>query len=49
MAYSTTTPDLQPEVRLGCVYRPQFAPERLAATAQAADEAGLDELWLWED
>ena len=49
MVYNTTTPDLQPEVRLGCVYRPQFAPERLAATAQAADEAGLDELWLWED
>ncbi len=36
-------------VRVGCVYRPQFAPERLAATAAAADAAGLDELWLWED
>ena len=36
-------------LRVGCVYRPQFAPERLAATATAADEAGLDELWLWED
>ena len=35
--------------RIGCVYRPQFAPERLAATAAAADQAGLDELWLWED
>jgi alkanesulfonate monooxygenase SsuD/methylene tetrahydromethanopterin reductase-like flavin-dependent oxidoreductase (luciferase family) len=31
------------------VFRPQFAPERLAATAAAADAAGLDELWLWED
>jgi alkanesulfonate monooxygenase SsuD/methylene tetrahydromethanopterin reductase-like flavin-dependent oxidoreductase (luciferase family) len=35
--------------RVGCVYRPQFAPERLAAAAAAADRAGLDELWLWED
>lgn len=40
---------LQPFPRIGCVYRPQFAPERLAATARIADEAGLDELWLWED
>lgn len=37
------------EVRLGCVYLPQFAPERLAATAAAADEAGVDDLWVWED
>lgn len=36
-------------VRLGCVYLPQFAPERIAPTARAADAAGLDELWLWED
>jgi alkanesulfonate monooxygenase SsuD/methylene tetrahydromethanopterin reductase-like flavin-dependent oxidoreductase (luciferase family) len=35
--------------RLGCVYLPQFAPERLATTARVADEAGLDELWVWED
>jgi alkanesulfonate monooxygenase SsuD/methylene tetrahydromethanopterin reductase-like flavin-dependent oxidoreductase (luciferase family) len=35
--------------RVGCVFRPQFAPERLAGTARAADDAGLDELWLWED
>jgi alkanesulfonate monooxygenase SsuD/methylene tetrahydromethanopterin reductase-like flavin-dependent oxidoreductase (luciferase family) len=31
------------------VFRPQTAPERLAAAARAADGAGLDELWLWED
>jgi alkanesulfonate monooxygenase SsuD/methylene tetrahydromethanopterin reductase-like flavin-dependent oxidoreductase (luciferase family) len=42
-----TVPSRSP--RIGCVYRPQFAPERLAATAAAADRAGLDELWLWED
>lgn len=34
---------------MGCVYRPQLAPERLVAAARAADAAGLDELWLWED
>ena len=35
--------------RVGCVFRPQVAPERLAGAARAADAAGLDELWLWED
>lgn len=35
--------------RIGCVYRPQTAPERIASAAAAADAAGLDELWLWED
>lgn len=35
--------------RVGCVFRPQFAPERLAGAARAADAAGLNELWLWED
>lgn len=35
--------------RVGCVYLPQFAPERLAATARAADDAGVDDLWVWED
>ena len=35
--------------RVGVVFRPQIPPERLAAAARAADDAGLDELWLWED
>ncbi len=35
--------------RLGVVFRPQLPPERLRDVAVAADEAGLDELWLWED
>jgi alkanesulfonate monooxygenase SsuD/methylene tetrahydromethanopterin reductase-like flavin-dependent oxidoreductase (luciferase family) len=35
--------------RVGCVFRPQFAPETLVSAARAADTAGLDELWLWED
>jgi alkanesulfonate monooxygenase SsuD/methylene tetrahydromethanopterin reductase-like flavin-dependent oxidoreductase (luciferase family) len=34
---------------LGVVFRPQLPPERLRRVAEAADEAGLDELWLWED
>ncbi|MFF0185481.1 LLM class flavin-dependent oxidoreductase [Streptomyces sp. NPDC005244] len=34
---------------LGVVFRPQLPPERLRAVARTADEAGLDELWLWED
>jgi alkanesulfonate monooxygenase SsuD/methylene tetrahydromethanopterin reductase-like flavin-dependent oxidoreductase (luciferase family) len=36
-------------VALGAVFLPQLPPERLRAVARAADEAGLDELWLWED
>jgi alkanesulfonate monooxygenase SsuD/methylene tetrahydromethanopterin reductase-like flavin-dependent oxidoreductase (luciferase family) len=37
------------KTRVGCVYRPEFPPEKLAAAARAADAAGIDELWLWED
>ena len=35
--------------KLGVVFLPQLRPERLRDVAQAADEVGLDELWLWED
>ncbi len=31
------------------VFRPQSPPEELRETVVAADEAGIDELWLWED
>jgi alkanesulfonate monooxygenase SsuD/methylene tetrahydromethanopterin reductase-like flavin-dependent oxidoreductase (luciferase family) len=34
---------------LGAVFRPHVPPEQLRAVATAADEAGLEELWLWED
>jgi alkanesulfonate monooxygenase SsuD/methylene tetrahydromethanopterin reductase-like flavin-dependent oxidoreductase (luciferase family) len=34
---------------LGVVFRPQLPPERLREVVRAADESGLDELWLWED
>lgn len=34
---------------LGAIFLPAFPPERLQSVARAADAAGLDELWLWED
>ncbi|HKT01262.1 MAG TPA: LLM class flavin-dependent oxidoreductase [Rugosimonospora sp.] len=34
---------------VGAVFLPDLPPERLRSVAQAADAAGLDELWLWED
>jgi alkanesulfonate monooxygenase SsuD/methylene tetrahydromethanopterin reductase-like flavin-dependent oxidoreductase (luciferase family) len=34
---------------LGVVFLPQLPPERLRDVVRAADDAGLDELWLWED
>lgn len=35
--------------QLGTVFRPQLPPERLRSVVETADEAGLDQLWLWED
>jgi len=34
---------------LGVVFRPQLPPERLRDAVRAAEDDGLDELWLWED
>ncbi|MFF5122555.1 LLM class flavin-dependent oxidoreductase [Dactylosporangium aurantiacum] len=34
---------------LGAVFVPQLPPERLRAVVRAADDSGLEELWLWED
>ena len=34
---------------VGAVCWPQVPPERLRDVARAAEDAGLDELWLWED
>ncbi|TWP52090.1 LLM class flavin-dependent oxidoreductase [Lentzea tibetensis] len=34
---------------LGAVFRPQLPPERLRSVVEAADSAGLEQLWLWED
>jgi len=36
-------------VTLGAVARPQLPPERLRPLARAAEQAGLAEVWLWED
>src|SRR4051812_26232019 len=33
----------------GVVFRPQFPPEELRTAVEAAEAAGVDELWLWED
>ncbi|GAB3589909.1 LLM class flavin-dependent oxidoreductase [Angustibacter peucedani] len=34
---------------LGLIFPPDLPPERLRSVALAADEAGLEQLWLWED
>jgi 5,10-methylenetetrahydromethanopterin reductase len=34
---------------LGITYLPAFPAEGITAAAQAAEHAGLDEFWLWED
>jgi alkanesulfonate monooxygenase SsuD/methylene tetrahydromethanopterin reductase-like flavin-dependent oxidoreductase (luciferase family) len=33
----------------GVVFTPQCPPEQLRAAVEAAEAAGIDELWLWED
>jgi alkanesulfonate monooxygenase SsuD/methylene tetrahydromethanopterin reductase-like flavin-dependent oxidoreductase (luciferase family) len=33
----------------GVVFRPQYPPEELRSAVEAAEAAGVDELWLWED
>jgi alkanesulfonate monooxygenase SsuD/methylene tetrahydromethanopterin reductase-like flavin-dependent oxidoreductase (luciferase family) len=38
-----------PAPTLGVVFRPQLPPERLRDAVRAAEDHGLDELWLWED
>ncbi|KQU61063.1 oxidoreductase [Rhodococcus sp. Leaf278] len=35
--------------RIGVVLRPELAPEAIVEAARAADAAGVDEVWLWED
>jgi alkanesulfonate monooxygenase SsuD/methylene tetrahydromethanopterin reductase-like flavin-dependent oxidoreductase (luciferase family) len=36
-------------IRIGVVARPEMAPEELPRVARAVEEAGIDDLWLWED
>jgi 5,10-methylenetetrahydromethanopterin reductase len=35
--------------RVGILFRPQLPPERLREFVTAAEIAGLDDLWMWED
>ncbi|MEO8261871.1 MAG: LLM class flavin-dependent oxidoreductase [Pseudolysinimonas sp.] len=35
--------------RIGTVFLPTWAPEQLKPVARAAESAGLDDLWIWED
>lgn len=36
-------------VEIGLIFPPDQPPERLRAVAEAAEAAGVPELWLWED
>jgi alkanesulfonate monooxygenase SsuD/methylene tetrahydromethanopterin reductase-like flavin-dependent oxidoreductase (luciferase family) len=36
-------------VPIGVIFPPWFPPERLRSTALAAEAAGVDQLWVWED
>jgi alkanesulfonate monooxygenase SsuD/methylene tetrahydromethanopterin reductase-like flavin-dependent oxidoreductase (luciferase family) len=36
-------------VTLGCIATPDLPPREFLAMARAAEAAGLEELWLWED
>ncbi|MRG61235.1 LLM class flavin-dependent oxidoreductase [Agromyces sp. CFH 90414] len=35
--------------RIGAIFQPSFPPERLRAAVEAAEAAGVPEVWLWED
>ncbi len=34
---------------MGAIFLPTWAPEALLPLAHAADEAGVDGMWVWED
>ena len=36
-------------LRFGVLIRPDFTPESIGPLARLAEEAGIDEVWLWED
>jgi alkanesulfonate monooxygenase SsuD/methylene tetrahydromethanopterin reductase-like flavin-dependent oxidoreductase (luciferase family) len=35
--------------RVGVIFRPNLAPERLRRYVETVEDTGLDDLWLWED
>lgn len=41
--------DWRMDTRVGVIYRPDFHPDALRRIASAAEAAGVDELWFWED
>ena len=45
----TESPPAPAGVRLGVAFTPDRPPEQLRGLAEAADAAGLDDLWVWED
>jgi alkanesulfonate monooxygenase SsuD/methylene tetrahydromethanopterin reductase-like flavin-dependent oxidoreductase (luciferase family) len=45
----TDDPATAPAPVLGAVVLPQLPPERLRTVVWSAEDAGLDELWMWED
>lgn len=38
-----------PNPSIGVIFHPKFPPETLADYARRAEQAGFDELWLWDD
>ena len=38
-----------PSRRVGAIFLPDLPPEQLREVVQTAEEAGVSELWLWED
>lgn len=46
---TNSTESTAPVVRLGVAFVPTMAPESLRSYVRAAEEAGLDEFWVWED
>ncbi|NMB87902.1 MAG: LLM class flavin-dependent oxidoreductase, partial [Chloroflexi bacterium] len=45
----TTSSGVKPRPALGVIFHPRFPPATLAGYARRAEEAGFDELWLWDD
>ncbi|WP_106264582.1 MULTISPECIES: LLM class flavin-dependent oxidoreductase [Isoptericola] len=45
----TAAPLTSPAPRLGVAFVPTYPPESLRTLATAAEDAGLDDLWVWED
>lgn len=49
MRSMTTQPHTTTPTKLGVAFVPTMNPDSLVGLARASEEAGLDELWVWED